>query len=235
LAPTNPALHIQLFRLLLATGLSEFGGHAWHVAELLAPVLLDQVSMPQLPHASLPTALLYFPVAQGSHACSSVPSPAYPMMQEQRVKSADASEFSPQLLHISVPAVFLNFPDVHATQGPVSSLSNPMSQTHAVLLAFVMLPALHCAQFPDPVTALNVPLIHTLQSTTLLNTLQSIWKYLLSWFTVFPVNEILKKRLVPVVDVTGGLEEVVVDIDIASEHADVPQWLIVVVSALVWA
>jgi len=49
------------------------------------------------------------------------------------------------------------------------------------------------------------------------------------------VNEILKKRLVPVVDVTGGLEEVVVDIDIASEHADVPQWLIVVVSALVWA
>jgi len=49
------------------------------------------------------------------------------------------------------------------------------------------------------------------------------------------VNEILKKRLVPVVDVTGGMVLVVLDIHIASEHADVPQWLIVVVSALVWA
>jgi hypothetical protein len=71
--PVNPALQVQSPAAELALYEIEFEGHVIHVVEIVAPVLVEYVPVPQSVHAALPVLILYLPVTQALHELPSGP------------------------------------------------------------------------------------------------------------------------------------------------------------------
>ena len=147
--PVNPTLQVQLTNALHPLHEApELTGHAVQVVATVAPTVVKYVPDPQLVHATLPVAVLYFPAA---HAVQTPPSgPVKPTLQVQLVDAlhptheapelagqarhaaaavaASVEEYvpAPQSVHTRLPFVVLYFPAAHAEHGPPNGPVYPM-------------------------------------------------------------------------------------------------------------
>jgi hypothetical protein len=152
--PVNPALQVQSPAVELAMYEFEFEGHVIHVVEIVAPVLVEYVPVPQSVHAVLPVLILYLPATQAEQTPPF--GPVNPVLHVQAVAAVlglgelelpgHATQFdssvapcvpkylpAPQSVHAALPVLILYLPATQAEQTPPFGPVNPVLHVQAAM------------------------------------------------------------------------------------------------------